>query len=268
MKSMSILALTALTGAVFAADTVLLRMDGEKKIPFDGGGEIYTKEAYEGSGCYLVKGRTRLMSTQRIKIDPDRKYRLTMRVKAIGSKPGNLYAGWMCYTAGGKLIPTNAVNFVKGSFTELAAPAGKGAATVTIKDGSKWKSGEASFIVFDAKADNSDLPNFSFIGISKVEKKGDAWVLTLKKPLPAAYPAGTAVRDHLFGGNDFYFCCDRTVKPGEWQKVESPWIPGSQFHRGAVVRVALIVNLPDRASKAQVLIDDLEMQAHGGNVEF
>lgn len=250
------------------AETVLYRMDADKNAKkFDGGGTIYTKEAQSGQNCYFVKGRNRLMSMNQIKIQPDKKYRASFYVKAVGESPAQIFAGWICYDKKGKVIPSEAFHSVRNSLTEVVSAAVKGDRIVKIKDGSKWKKGKAFQIAFNAKKDDSDLPNYQVYGFEKLEKKDGVWQITLQKPLAFDVVKGTFVREHIKGG-DFLFVSNKVITPGEWQKLESIWYPGKNIRRAFSVRMVLITNLAGKYKNSQILIDDLEMKMQGGNVEF
>ena len=258
--------LLALT--VSGAETVLYRMDADKNAKkFDGGGTIYNKEAKSGQNCYIVRGRNRLMSMNKIKIQPDKKYRASFYVKAVGESPAQIFGGWICYDKKGKVIPSEAFHSVRNSLTEVTASAAKGDKIIKIKDGSKWKKGKVYQIAFNAKKDDSDLPNYTVYGFEKVEQKDGVWQITLQKPLAFDVAGGTFVREHVKGG-DFLFASNKVITPGEWQKIESIWYPGKYIRMASAVRLVLISNLDGKYKNSQILIDDLEMKMQGTNVEF
>ena len=269
MKKLLLLAAFCLScGLAFAENTVVFKMDADQNaLLFDGGGSFYDQEAYLGQRSYLITGRARLMSLKKINIEPDRKYRVVFNVKALGSQPANIYGGWICYDKQGKVIPSQAFHAISNSIIELEAPAAKGATSVKIKDGSKWRNRKGFYIAFNAAADGSDLPNYNFCRISGVEQKSGEWIVNLAEPLKSDYEAGTLVRQHVPGG-DFFFCSDKTVMPGNWQKIESIWFVGKTIRRAASVKLVFIVNLPDKFKNSKLLIDEVEFLAEGGNISF
>ena len=65
---------------------------------------------------------------------------------------------------------------MQGSFTELAAPARKGDNSIVVLDGSKWRKGKVNEVAFNAKKDESDLPNYATAGeVVDVVQEGGAW---------------------------------------------------------------------------------------------
>lgn len=109
----------------------------------------------------------------------------------------------------------------KGTDTELAAPARKGDTVVKVKDASQWDMLTPwGVIAFNAKDDCSDLPNRDVTQIAekKIEKKGDVWEVTLKKPVAKDYPAGTRVRQQRFGATYLYTAGPGKKAPADWQE--------------------------------------------------
>jgi len=143
---------------------------------------------------------------KKIKVDPAKKYQMSVKVKQFGEKPAYTRIGFIPYDAKGRIIdPKQGSNNTKGSLTTLAAAIAKGAKSLTVKDASKWKKGPHHFVAFNAKEDMSDIPNFNLAGtITKIEKTGDVYTITFTKALEKAYSAETMVRQHRSGGTYIY----------------------------------------------------------------
>lgn len=262
----AVLALSAST--MFAADNVLIRCDAENnKHGIDGGSSIYTAEAASGSACYLSKGPARLTTLKRVAIKPHQKYQASLKVKAIGSAPAELYASWVCYDENGKIIPSHAFHSVPNSMSELAAPVKKGDKVIKIKSNAKWKAHGAYRVAFNAKDDSSDLPNNDVAGnITKVTANGDIMEVTLSTPAPVDCEKGSKVRIHLAGG-DFQFFYG-IIQPGEWKEIKSLWYYGHSLRKAHKVSLVLITNLNTKYKKSQLLFDDLQMVSDSQNVSF
>ncbi len=163
-------------------------------------------------------GKNMFFSRGKLEIDPSKSYEVSFRVRAAeGAKtPGNCYIGIKCFNASGREIPITHVNALAGTETELAAPAKRGDLVLKVKDASKWTARYAH-AAFNVKKDLSDLPNPDISpSITKIEKKGQVWELTLKTPLSKDYPAGTAVRRHA-DSNTFIYVCGNLVPGKEWK---------------------------------------------------
>ena len=159
-------------------------------------------------GKMVNDGRAMYRSKKLIAIDPAKKYTIKMTVSAPGAKRSSaVLFGMYPANAKGQLITARYLQSNPGTFTQVVETAEKGSTTIKVKDGSKWsKSPSSALIAYDAKEDNSDIPCYKIIGnqITKTEKVGDVWVLTLKKPLTRALAANSYIRQHSDGGY-FYF---------------------------------------------------------------
>lgn len=163
----------------------VIEVDGEK---------VFTAPPKSYSTYYLEK----------IKVDPAKKYRVSVKLKQSGDKPALVYIGFIPYDAKGRIIFPWYVNSIKGSATVLAADAAKGAKSITVKDAAAWKKGKYDFVAFNTKDDMSDMPNRETEKISKIEKTGDVYTISLRKPLGKAYSAGTKVRQHRSSATYIY----------------------------------------------------------------
>ena len=108
-------------------------------------------------------------------------------------------------------MPVYSYQYNANSLTEVVADAKKGDASIRIKNRTGWYQSSDYRVVADAKEDFSDIPNTNLIanGVKKIEKDGDAFVVTLSSPLLKDVAAGTKVRQHLAGG---YFYIHPSIK--------------------------------------------------------
>jgi hypothetical protein len=187
------------------------------------------------------KGYTTYYINKKIKIDPEKKYQVSLKVKQFGEKPAYVYIGFIPLDAKGRSIsPQQGFNNTKGSATVLAADVAKGAKSLTVKDASKWKKGKADFVAFNVKADMSDIPNFEVAGaISKIEKTGDVYTINFPKALNKAYPAGTKVRQHTSGGT-FIYTKSKNV-PKEWTVWKGLPVQGKILRKATTIRPMILV---------------------------
>ena len=170
----------------------------------------------------VTKAAPRILSAEIFKVDPDAVYELSGKFRNTGSEPQKklLFFGAEAYSAADKLIGSPQVNIFPGTETELAKDLKKGDKTVYVKDASKWnKKNSAAVIAYQIKDGLADLPNpLHSPNITKVEKQGDVWAISLKMPSWNAFPAGTPIRQHAHGpGRTFFVCQYRQIAPGKWQ---------------------------------------------------
>ena len=207
-------------GFLLFSGNVLLRAQDFK--PDENGGWIPALEKREGVFTVGSKKSPRVLSSLAFKVDPDAVYELSGKFRNNGSEPQKklLFFGAEAYTAADKFIGSPQVNIFPGTETELAKDLKKGDKTVYVKDASKWnKKSRAAVIAYQIKDGLADLPNpIHSPNITKVEKQGDVWAVTLKMPSWNAFPAGTPIRQHAHGpGRTFFVCQYRQIAPGEWQ---------------------------------------------------
>lgn len=260
MKRRILIAGLAFAAGTLMAGKIIVKEDAEDKTNVLGGTKI-SDQAKEGKNAYLVEKVKTIVSKKKFKIDPEKYYVTSVWVKAIGDEPSFGYLGVMPFDAKNKFIGPHNVTIVKGTFTELAAPCRETDTVVKIKDGAKWKKGNLFVIAFDAKEDESDLPNFnltSFGGIDNIEKKDGTYELTLKKPVGKAYPAGTKIREQQYGNTYVY---DKYgAIPIEWTKWQGKPRKGSNFRPGTVFGQLILICNHNKAKDKSMLFDDLTIE--------
>jgi len=106
----------------------------------------------------IVKGSADLFSAKTIKLDPNKKYRLTGDFRLQSGSPVQVFLGYVAQDSNGKTIFPLYVNPVSGSTTEIAATVRRGSKVITVKDASAWnKKFSACYIAFNVKDDFSDF---------------------------------------------------------------------------------------------------------------
>ena len=204
MKALSLITVGVLAAVSLSAETVKFDLNKIKK----------PKNVTVSEDVITVTG-SQTIEFGKFQFDPKAKYTLSFEIKnGSTTKPASYYAGYFCHDKKGRRIYHGNVTYNPNTFTTLTKDIKVGDKTVSIKDGSNWKKG--CQIAFNAKADDSDLPNYTNFGeITNIEKKDGEWVLTFRKPLKTAYPAGTAVRNHRPGG---YVYAIRSIPTADWMK--------------------------------------------------
>lgn len=209
----------------------------------------WNKGAFK-DGVLTYQDQWRIVSTKMTKIEPTAQYTLRFKVKgpADPSKPLNVVGAFAVYDADKREIQPYEVIYVKGTETELAAPAAVGDTVLHLKDASKWRK-TARSIAFNVKDDLSDLPNREVLPvcIHEITAKDGTYEATLKTPMNKALPAGTRVRQHIYSSPLFVF---RKPVPCEWTGMSGSlsgisdgknpnhtgkWWPGSVYFRPMVL---------------------------------
>ena len=172
--------------------------------------------AEEANGGVLTLGgkANRAISRQVIKVEEGATYKVSAKItsnKRVQILLGVIPMGRQNY----EMYYRHSSGAKPETLTELAEAYVKGSNTVVLKDNPAWKNGN---IVFNAKADMSDLPNFSYIPIVKGQIDGDKLILTLRRNLPRNYAVDTPVRFQIphmgmYGG------WSGKPAPAEWKKI-------------------------------------------------
>lgn len=197
-KKTMLLAAAFLCGAVFA-------------------GEVYKAEFSDlapakavtlEDGAFRVQSkRVYVTSKKAFAVDPAKKYTVSGEFRFLGTAPKYFYMGFAPLTAKNRPIAPECFHAVPGTETTLAAPAAVGDRSIKVAGAEKWDSKRSyCAVVFNVKDDFADFPNYTYAGTKKgsIKKEGDVWEIELTAPLKKAYPAGTRVRQHLFGGTFIY----------------------------------------------------------------
>ena len=228
-------------------------------------------------GVLELTGRMRKITSEQLqKVDPAARYTLTWEARGnVPEEAGKYMIGFSVYDKDGQEIQPYHVYYTPGSETVLTEDAPKGGRTLKIRDGSKWKSGAMYCPAFHVKADGGDIPNRDVLtgGIEKVTA-GDGYTeLTLKRPLAKDYPAGTAVRQHLYQSSLYLKVADI---PAGWKKESAAlsgiskgavrygqWWPGTEYFR-----VMITGNIGSRNADAEMNVKNIELDVKGAGSIF
>lgn len=167
-----------------------------------------------------VQGPTYVVAkTDKIKIDPAAKYRLTAEVrKAPGAKSPLFIAGFQLFDKDGKEIKTVDIRVIRGTATVLAADAKAGDKTIKVKNAVRWpKNASVAFNV-------GKLPNRDHVGYTTAEKSGSEWIVNLRTPLKKDYKANTKVWVQSAGAHFTFMSTNKLTD--NWQKITSNTIQG------------------------------------------
>ncbi len=155
--------------------------------------------APEGFTTSLTRQKRTFSLKEKISVEESATYFCNVKAAASADAKGILYVGAECYGKDGKRIWPENVYTVRDSQTVLAEKAAAGSKAIVVKIAEGWVNSASKFVVFNVKADRSDLPNRTAIKIEKAVKEGNKIVVTLSKPLKVDYLQGTAVRLHSHG---------------------------------------------------------------------
>ncbi|MFA6715783.1 MAG: hypothetical protein WC082_13260 [Victivallales bacterium] len=184
----------------------------------------------------------------KVKVDPAKKYRVSVKLKQNGDVAPWVYIGFIPYDIKNRCIsPHHGFLNTPKSMTALTADVAKGAKSITVKDASAWKSGKYYFVAFNVKEDMSDIPNFELAGlITKIEKTGDVYTIEFSKPLAKDYPAGTKVRQHRAAGTYIYTKCGKA--PKEWTVWKGWDAYGKALRQGVYLKPMIMINARQEGS--------------------
>ena len=225
-------------------------------------------EAHGGSNSFLIANAGREILSDPIEVQPEAAYVLSGYFKSAGKSA--LHFGLQPYDAQGRRINSININRLPDTATVLTADAKEGDTTLLIANGQAWKAdpkwAAAAFNIDDS--DNlTDLPNFNLtgLGITEVRKAGDHWEVVLAAPLPAAYPKGAKVAEHLAAGGNMYVDAMPKNIGSEWVKVTGPikgteaGLSGNKFWLGTTsVKVVVIANANEAGDP--LFFDDIELE--------
>ncbi|OQA85724.1 MAG: hypothetical protein BWY31_01754 [Lentisphaerae bacterium ADurb.Bin242] len=213
-----------------------------------------------GTKVFRVYGYRQLFSVQKFPVETGKAYRLSGEFRAgPGTIPAKFYFGFSQFAEKGRLINSPQVNILPGTDAVLLSDVAKSDTVVFLDSGANWKKG--GFVVFGARKDLSDLPNFRIAKgtVSSVEIKDGVVKLTLSRPAGLEAGKGTGVREHFPGGNYHYAGALNETAPREWTGFEgiisgfaSSGLPREKWWPGAEsVSVLILANY--RGPKESVL---------------
>jgi hypothetical protein len=228
--------------------------------------QVVTDNPHSGKSCFKTVA-TNAVNSEIIPVDASKKYKLAGWVKSADDKSTLVILGLMPLDANKIPIECCQVNVVPDTETELAEACKAEDTIIKVKDASKWKLCQLDTIAFDV--DNSgeykDLPNRNTSAgiVAKSENKNNVWELTLNKPCGKAYPAGTKVRDHRYGGTYTYPIVVSNFNSKEWKDISSEISgvskfgrPDNQFWAGTKFVKVIVLSL----SGGMIYFDDIKFE--------
>lgn len=245
MKTEGILLLWTLTGMLAAGEILVCDKASEGKAAFTCNHYKYMPEIKEADGkkFFQVKGRVSLVSDSKFKIDPEKYYVTSVRIRASGTHETRALLGIAPVDAQNRIIDFVNITIVPKTFTELVLPCRKNDTSIVVKDGVNWSKGIFS-PAFEVKKDGSDLPCFTVAEnarVLSVAENDENFTVKLSGPVGKDYPAGTPVRLHQHGGA-FIYEVNQTVGL-EWTTWKGKPRKGRDFRKTTVGgRPVLICN--------------------------
>lgn len=166
-----------------------------------------TAEISQKGEYIAVKGTNEVHINKKFKCNPETLYKFSTMVRSDIEK-GNLRIALRMYDSQKREIAICHYIYKPESLTEVVENAPRGSKILKLKDISKWNKDVFSFcaLAFHAKEDFSDLPNFMIIPlrVTGVKQEDGISVLELSSPTTVDLRAGTKVRQHYFGGANYY----------------------------------------------------------------
>ena len=170
------------------------------------------KEEGKSGVLILTAKNNRAFSRQVMEIDGN-KDTLQITADISADKPVQIYLGLIPADKNWKEFYFRNTGCVAGTFTVLASPLVRNTNKVVLKGIVPFK--KSAYIAFNAKADNSDLPNFQLERIKSVSTENGNTIVTLANRIRRSYPAGTSVRCHVDGPTYLYSSVLRKGFPGK-----------------------------------------------------
>ena len=215
--------------------------------------------AEEANGGVLTLGgkANRAISRQVIQVEEGATYKVSAKItsnKRVQILLGVIPMGRQNY----EMYYRHSSGAKPETLTELAEAYVKGSNTVVLKDNPAWKSGN---IVFNAKADMSDLPNYEIINFQKFERKDGKIYLTLAKGYKRNFAAGTKVRLHVDGATYPYLANLRKEFPGAVDAAGTIGKDGKNKFPAGTVGFKTLILIPGKA------VADLKVEVRDVKVE-
>ena len=172
-----------------------------------------------GDGAWEVVGNRDLANAKSFKVDPAKKYTLSFEMrKTPETQKVLVYAGFWPLNEDMVRIEPHFVRCERNSGAKLTADAAAGSKTIRITQPKRWKEGAKTWCVSFRDQAECKTPDFEVIcnrSCSDIAADGSLEV-TLAKPLPKDYPAGTPIHFHS-DGPGMYSACDARTPTDEWE---------------------------------------------------
>lgn len=173
-----------------------------------------------GDGVWRITGNCNLAGAKNFKVDPAKKYTVTMEMRKLPSTQKVLvYAGFWPLNEDMVRLAPYCVRCESGTATKLVAPVKAGDTKIRITRPKRWKKDAKRWYVSFRDQKKCAAPDMDVICCAScTEPAADGSVeVTLKQPVAKDYPEGTPVHFHGDGPGLYSLCT--TVQPGdEWVK--------------------------------------------------
>ena len=162
--------------------------------------ELVKEQSKENNPCFVLYGRypTKLIYKHYIPIDSNKSYTFKARLRTLDEKlPASGYMGFQVLDKNKREITYQNVVVLPLEYSEVIS-AKKGSKEVLIKLIPKFEKIKKQKLAFNAKEDQSDLPNFDLSSACKKVTKIDEKTIKveLTKPLTKDYAKGSKIRIH------------------------------------------------------------------------
>lgn len=211
--------LLAVLSCLAIANAQELIVEREKKENWRGKVE-FAPQYERGKGpCFVLYGKypTALIYNKYIPVDSSKTYTYKVSLRTLDEKlPASGYIGFYLYDAQKRSILFRNVYPLKNSSSEVVS-AKKGDKFLIIRKIENFARFKKFSIVFNAKDDFSDIPNFDILAnCTKIVDNGDGNLrVELKSALKKDYPAGTPTRLHSPYGPPMYNLASGWMPSGE-----------------------------------------------------
>ena len=210
-----------------------------------------SSENHSGAYSFQKGGYGVIITSELIKIDPNRKYYQEGWFKS--PKNSRLYYGYITYDKNGRTILPQNILHRSGTETTLYEAISSSDEIIKITDGSGWSTSHSYYVIafdIDDSGNYNDIPNFDISNrnIIRIENKGPYWEVEFLTSVGKTYPAGTKIREHYYSSTYMYNSASSEYVPNEWTKYssviegESPtgetsgmWRKGSRYIRAMML---------------------------------
>ncbi len=198
------------------------------------------RPALTNEGIFQKKQSSRLISMKSFDVSPDCEYTLSGEFRLVNStKSKPFFFGFIPRLANGTRIEQKhfrqRVNTTLGEVTEDAKANSR---EIKVKNAKNYPVAMPGiFAAFNAKADNSDLPNFDIIPIKNIKSENNNATITLQVPLKKDIKKGTLIRLQCLGADFVYVGSSGKILSDQWKTFSGKikfdgnghrWFPGTQ----------------------------------------
>ena len=243
-KTLTVLSLFA--ALLMQAGILVCDKASENKATFTNNNYKYTPKIITENNqtFFRVAGRISLLSDSSCKINPDKYYVVSVKIRALAN-PSRALLGFAGYDSEGRLISQTSLLPLPKTFTKLNRPCKKGDRSIFIEKGDSWTKGNFT-PAFNVKEDASDVPCFTIDNmgnsIKEIKENDDDFEVVMLYPLSNDYPEGTTVRLQRLGAPFLYVVNQPPAT--EWTVWKGKPLKGDKIRKGATtVRPVIICNL-------------------------